>query len=80
MARKNYSDEFRRQAVDLYETSPGATVRSIAEDLGIVRGTLRHWLEVHGTYWNKQDAISAAHLIMREGGSGTVTDLDLTWS
>ncbi len=49
MARKNYSDEFRRQAVDLYETSPGATVRSIAEDLGIVRGTLRHWLQVHGT-------------------------------
>lgn len=49
MARKNYSDEFRRQAVDLYESTPGATVRSIAEDLGIVRGTLRHWLEVHGT-------------------------------
>ncbi len=49
MARKNYSDEFRRQAVDLYESTPGATVRSIAEDLGIVRGTLRHWLDVHGT-------------------------------
>ncbi len=79
MSRKSYSDEFRRRAVDL-RVHPGATVRSIAEDLGIVRGTLRHWLEVHGTYWNKQDAISAAHLIMREGGSGTVTDLDLTWS
>ncbi|REF31265.1 transposase [Calidifontibacter indicus] len=49
MARKNYSEEFRRQAVDLYETTPGATVREIAEDLGIVRGTLRHWLEVYGT-------------------------------
>lgn len=49
MARKNYSDEFRRQAVDLYESTPGATVRGIAEDLGIVRGTLRHWLEVYGT-------------------------------
>lgn len=49
MARKNYSEEFRRQAVDLYETTPGATVRGIAEDLGIVRGTLRHWLEVYGT-------------------------------
>ena len=49
MARKNYSDEFRRQAVDLYESTPGATVRGIAEDLGIVRGTLRHWLEAHGT-------------------------------
>lgn len=49
MARKNYSDEFRRQAVDLYESTPGATVRSIAEDLGIQRGTLRHWLQMHGT-------------------------------
>lgn len=49
MARKNYSEEFRRRAVDLYESTPGATVRSIAADLGIVRGTLRAWLEVHGT-------------------------------
>jgi transposase len=49
MARKNYSEEFRRQAVDLYESTPGATVRGIADDLGIVRGTLRHWLEVYGT-------------------------------
>ena len=49
MARKNYSEEFRRQAVELYESTPGATVRGIAEDLGIVRGTLRHWLGAHGT-------------------------------
>ena len=49
MARKNYSEEFRRQAVDLYESTPGATVRGIAADLGIVRGTLRQWLETHGT-------------------------------
>ena len=49
MARKNYSEEFRRQAVDLYESTPDATVRGIAEDLGIVRGTLRHWLEAYGT-------------------------------
>ena len=49
MARKSYSEEFRRQAVDLYESTPGATVRGIAEDLGIVRGTLRQWLEAYGT-------------------------------
>lgn len=49
MARKNYSDEFRRQAVDLYESTPGATVRGIAEDLGVERGTLRHWLDLYGT-------------------------------
>lgn len=49
MARKNYSDEFRRQAVDLYESTPGATVRGIADDLGVERGTLRHWLDLFGT-------------------------------
>ena len=49
MARKNYSDEFRRQAVDLYESTPRATVRGIAEALGIERGTLRHWLDRYGT-------------------------------
>jgi transposase len=49
MARKNYSDDFRRQAVDLYESTPGATVRGIAEDLGVERGTLRHWLGLFGT-------------------------------
>ncbi len=42
MARKNHTDEFRRQAVDLYESTPGATGYGIAEDLGIERGTLRH--------------------------------------
>ena len=49
MARKNYSEEFRRQAVDLYESTPGATVRGIADDLGVERGTLRHWLDQFGT-------------------------------
>jgi transposase len=49
MARKNYSDEFRRQAVELYESTPGATVRGIAEDLGIERSTLRTWLDQLGT-------------------------------
>src|SRR6478736_85035 len=49
MARKNYSDEFRRQAVDWYESTPGATVRGIADDIGIERGTVRHWLDLFGT-------------------------------
>lgn len=49
MARKNYSEEFRRQAVDLYKSTPGATVRGIADDLGVERGTLRHWLSLYET-------------------------------
>ena len=41
MARKTYSEEFRRQAVELYRSTPGATLRGIATDLGITRGTLQ---------------------------------------
>jgi transposase len=48
MARKNYSDEFRRQAVELYESTPGATVKGIAADLGVERATLRLWLDKLG--------------------------------
>jgi transposase len=45
MARKTYSEEFRRQAVELYETTPGATLRGIARDLGIQGGTLSDWVK-----------------------------------
>ena len=44
MARKTYSEEFRRQAVELYESTPGATFRGIAADLGITRNTLKDWV------------------------------------
>jgi len=49
MARKNYSEQFRRQAVDLYESTPGATLKGIAADLGVVRGTLSNWVDQYGT-------------------------------
>ena len=49
MARKSYSDEFRRQAVDLYESTPGATFKGIAADLGITRGALAEWVRALGT-------------------------------
>src|SRR5436190_13886524 len=49
MARKNYSEEFRRQAVELYESTPGATVKAIAADLGVERTTLRLWLDRLGS-------------------------------
>ena len=49
MARKNYTDEFRRQAVDLYESTPGATLKGIADDLGISRGALSDWVNALGT-------------------------------
>jgi transposase len=44
MARKTYSPEFRRQAVDLYRSTPNATLKGIAADLGISRHTLHVWV------------------------------------
>ncbi|MFE1437262.1 IS3 family transposase [Streptomyces sp. NPDC058739] len=44
MALKDYSDEFKADAVALYESTPGATYKGIAADLGISRGTLREWV------------------------------------
>jgi transposase len=49
MARKNYSEQFRRQAVDLYESTPGATLKGIAADLGVERTTLKRWVGQYGT-------------------------------
>ncbi|MFF6816184.1 IS3 family transposase [Streptomyces sp. NPDC012403] len=44
MAMKDYSDEFKADAVALYESTTGATYKSIAADLGINRATLREWV------------------------------------
>ncbi len=49
MARKSYTDDFRRQAVDLYESTEGATLSGIAGDLGIARGTLADWVATLGS-------------------------------
>ena len=49
MARKNYSEEFRRQAVALYESTPGATFKGIAADLGVSRGALAGWVRALGS-------------------------------
>ncbi len=48
MARKSYSEEFRRDAVELYRSTPGATVVGIAGDLGIMDSTLSAWLKAAG--------------------------------
>lgn len=44
MPKNTYSDEFKADAVRLYETTEGASYSSISEDLGIVRGTLKTWV------------------------------------
>jgi transposase len=48
VARKTYSEEFRRDAVELYRSTPTATVVGIAADLGIMDTTLSAWLKAAG--------------------------------
>ena len=49
MARKNYTGEFRRRAVDLYESTQDATLKGIAADLGVSRGALKEWVHKLGS-------------------------------
>ncbi len=48
MARKSYSDEFRRDAVELYRVTEGATIARIASDLGVTDATLASWIRAAG--------------------------------
>jgi len=71
MARKNYTDEFRRQAVDLYRSTPGATLRGIAADLGISRHTLHEWVRAQtATTGTTSATAGGASHAGRTGGPG----------
>lgn len=64
MALKDYSDEFRADAVALYESTPGATHKSIAADLGINRAALRQWV------LRDRERRGIARPLIRTSGSG----------
>jgi len=70
MARKNYTDEFRRQAVDLYRATPGATLRGIAADLGISRHTLNDWLRAQTATAGTAGADATSGAASRPGRTG----------
>jgi len=44
MVNKHYPVQFKADAVALYRSRPGATIASVADDLGINRETLRSWV------------------------------------
>ena len=49
MPRKVYSDQFKRDAVAMYENDPHLSLKAAAEVLGIYRTTLRSWVDTYGT-------------------------------
>ncbi|MFE5549888.1 transposase [Streptomyces sp. NPDC056534] len=48
MVVKHCPPEFKADAVALCESRPGATVRSVAADLGVSPETLRNWVRAAG--------------------------------
>ena len=46
MVNKHYPVQFKADAVALYRSRPGATIASIADDLGVNRETLRSWVRL----------------------------------
>lgn len=49
MPIKTYTEEFRRDAVALYENSPGVSINALAAELGVNRNTLQIWVRKYGT-------------------------------
>ena len=45
-ARRDFTDEFKREAVRLTQTS-GRTIKQVADDLGIGLSTLTRWKRLH---------------------------------
>lgn len=45
---KQYPAEFKADAVALYQSRPGATVKQVAADLGVNPETLRNWVRAAG--------------------------------
>ncbi len=41
---KHYPAEFKVDTVELYRSRPGATIKSVAADLGVNTETLRNWI------------------------------------
>lgn len=60
MARKNYPDEFKRDAVALYRDTEGATITVIAAELGVSEATLSAWCKAVGVPIRHRRSASAS--------------------
>ena len=49
MVRKSYDETFKRRAVDLFESTPGASANGIAGDLGVAPSTMWKWIRELGS-------------------------------
>jgi transposase len=76
MARKSYTGEFRRRAVDLFESTPGATLKGIAADLGVSRGALKEWVDKFGSGMTVAGASTVSTVGRPESQSARIVRLE----
>ena len=69
MARKNYTDEFRQRAVDLYESTPGATPKAIAADL-------KEWVDKLGSGTAAAGSVSPPVSVRSESQAARIIRLE----
>ncbi|MFJ8165766.1 IS3 family transposase [Streptomyces sp. NPDC096136] len=73
MGMKHYPAEFKADAVALYRSRPGATIRSVAADLGVNTETLRNWIRAADE--RRPGAHSAPSAAAQAGGDGVQAEL-----
>ncbi|UUU44907.1 IS3 family transposase [Streptomyces sp. NBC_00162] len=69
MGMKHYPAEFKADAVALYRSRPGATIKSVAGDLGVNTETLRNWIRAAD---GRQPGTDSARLAAVQVGGGDV--------
>nr|WP_107059129.1 IS3 family transposase [Streptomyces sp. NRRL B-1347] len=74
MGMKQYPAEFEADAVALYRSRPGATIKSVAGDLGVNTGTLRNW--VRAADGRRPGSHSTQPAASQAGGDDVQAELD----
>ncbi|MFJ2598620.1 transposase [Streptomyces erythrochromogenes] len=70
---KHYPAEFNADALALYQSRPGATIKSVAGDLGVNTETLRNW--TRAADGRRPGAHSSAPAAARDGGDDVQAEL-----
>ncbi|MEV1093575.1 IS3 family transposase [Streptomyces microflavus] len=73
MGMKHYPAEFKADAVALYRSRPGATIKSVAGDLGMNTETLRNW--IRAADGRRPGAHSTPPATSQAGGDAVQTEL-----
>ncbi|WP_093699632.1 transposase [Streptomyces sp. 2231.1] len=70
---KHYPAEFKADVVALYRSRPGATIKSVASDLGVNTETLRNW--IRAADGRRSGSHSASTTAATSGGDGVQAEL-----